>query len=145
MLRGKLFHIPDKKDLALASAALVLLAVAIGSVQDHDGPRPDRAFMVILGYFVSIAVAGCTYLLVGLFRRSPGAGPAAGTPPPPPQLSPTGLPIDPRKPAPLVAHAVAQHGSRHLSRCPKSLKSNGSSRRREQNRCHWDVNLYVIP
>jgi hypothetical protein len=78
--------------------------IALASIWTRHGPSPDGAFGLILGYFVCIALWGVVALVSARRRRLPP--PQAKNPTPPFDPSPVSAPLGPRKPAPLVAHAV---------------------------------------
>ena len=99
-----------QRDLLIAGGLSVLLFIGLAS-----GPPPDGAFGLILGYFVCIALWGAVELVLRPKRLSPpeaeGPTPPVEPPVPPAEPSPAGVPLGPRKPAPLVAHAVAEEPS----------------------------------
>src|SRR4051794_10052809 len=80
----------------LPLALLISLAVMWG----QRGPNPDYAFTAIITYFAAIAL----WIAIDLARRWWNRTHARPSQPPPAPM-PAGVPIGPRYPAPLVAHA----------------------------------------
>jgi hypothetical protein len=105
----------------IAGGLTVLLMIGLASIWTRHGPPPDGAFVLILGYFVCIALWGAVELFLALRRPPP---PQTENPTPPIEPSPVGAPLGPRKPAPLVAHAVpAEELSGGTTQCGQDFDS----------------------
>jgi len=100
VMRRKLGQLLGVSTFAIFIALSVLVAA---SFWNADDPRPQRAMVLALSY--CLVMMGVCALLAFVLGRL-GAPPVAGGPPEPPAGSPVGVPIGPRRPRPLVAHAV---------------------------------------
>ena len=89
--------------VAIQAVSVVALGICWPVVLP-ESPAETRVFALLGAHLVMIAIAAGAAALI--FRA--GNGPAGNRPPTePPSLSPAGLPLGPRRPGPLVAHARA--------------------------------------
>jgi hypothetical protein len=95
----------------ILGANVVALGVLVAlSFWNADDPRPERTMFIVLGYCLAM-IAVCALIAFVLGRL--GAPPASGSSAEPPAGSPAGIPVGPRRPRPLVAHAMPPDGSAH--------------------------------
>ena len=82
---------------------IALSVIVTASFWDADNPRSERAMLLVLTNCL-VMMAICALLAFVLGRL--GAPPLSGNSLEPPAGSPAGVPVGPRRPRPLLAHAV---------------------------------------
>src|SRR5688572_22792750 len=94
--------------VAFAAIQAVSVVVLSSSWRHADNPGDARLFALFALHFVFVALAGGVAALFWGGNEPPTDRPAPEPPRPPgppPSWSPAGLPVGPRTPEPLVAHA----------------------------------------
>jgi hypothetical protein len=88
---------------AIQAGSVILLAAAWRS--QPEIPSNSTLFALLGLHFMAVLVAGAAAALIW-GGAPPSDPPTTGPPGPPPPFSPAALPVGPRRPAPLEAHAV---------------------------------------